>query len=149
VVLASFIGLIVIEEAFHVLNPVSAWLAELVGIENSWSTVRLSLLNGLLIYGVVAAVGVTLLVISHWRGSLAERRVVRNLAVLLFVAGFFGGPVSTIATFDYDVRLAFLEELGEALVFALVVGYVAGLVALSRRGFHVGRTWSRRRPLPP
>ena len=77
------------------LNPVSAWLSDVANIENRWNTFRLSVLNGALIYGFVAVIGVALLLFSHWHGSPAERRVVRNIAVLLFVGGLFGGPVST------------------------------------------------------
>jgi hypothetical protein len=132
-VLGILIGLIVIEEAFHVLNPVSAWLARIAQIENTWTTVRLGLLNGVLIYGLVAVLGVTLLVVSHWHGSPAERKVVRNLAIMLFVAGFFGGPIATISNFGNTRSWLFVEECGEAVVFAVMVGYVAGLVAHARR----------------
>lgn len=132
-VMGVLIVLIVIEEAFHVLNPVSAWLAELAQIENTWTTVRLGLLNGVLIYGFVALLGLALLVVSHYQGSPAERRVVRNLALLLVVGGIFGGPISTLSYFG-DIRVwMFVEECGETIVFAVMAGYVAGLVAVTRR----------------
>lgn len=133
-VLGFLISLIVIEEAFHVLNPVSDWLAGVANIENRWNTVRLSVLNGALIYGFVAIIGVSLLVISHRRGSPAERRVVRNIAILLLVGGIFGGPISTTSYWtDETRRVMFIEEVGETLVFAVIAGYVAGLVVLSKR----------------
>lgn len=127
-VLAGLVGLIVIEEAFHVLNPVAAWLARIARWANQWSDVRLSVLNGVLIYGLVALVGLTLLAVSHWRGSATERPVVRNIALLLLAGGFFGGPVSTLSTMGHRRRWIFIEEFGEAIVFALMAGYVAGLV---------------------
>lgn len=131
-VLGILIGLIVIEEAFHVLNPISAWFAEVAQIENTWTTVRLGLLNGLLIYGFVAVLGITMLVVSHYHGSPAEQRVIRNLALLLFVGGVFGGPISTAGNWG-DIRMwMFVEECGEAIVFAAIAGYVGGLVALTR-----------------
>jgi hypothetical protein len=145
-VMGVLIALIVIEEAFHVLNPVSAWLAEVAQIENSWTTVRLGLLNGVLIYGFVALLGVALLVVSHYQGSPAERRVVRHLALLLVVGGIFGGPISTISYFG-DIRVwMFVEECGEAIVFAVMVGYVAGLVALTRRVATASPSASRMAP---
>lgn len=133
-VLAGLISLVVIEEAFHVLNPVAAWLAEIARWANEWSEVRISVLNGVLIYGLVAMVGFALLAASHWSGSMTERPIVRNLAVLLLAGGFFGGPISTLSTMGNRRRWIFVEEFGEALVFALIAGYVAGLlVALTRR----------------
>lgn len=133
-VLGVLISLIVIEEAFHVLNPVSDWLAGVADIENQWNTVRLSVLNGALIYGFVFVIGVSLLLFSHWRGSPAERRVVRNIAILLLIGGIFGGPISTASYWTEETRrVVFIEEVGETLVFAGIVGYVAGLVVLSRR----------------
>ena len=134
-VLGVLISLVVIEEAFHVLNPVSEWLADVADIENRWNTVRLGVLNGALIYGFVAVVGVSLLLVSHWHGSPAERRVVRNIALLLLIGGIFGGPISTAAYWTEDVRrVVFVEEVGETLVFAAMVGYVAGLVVFTRWG---------------
>jgi hypothetical protein len=133
-VLGLLITLIVIEEAFHVLNPVEEWLAAVAGIENRWNTVRLGVLNGALIYGFVALIGVSLLLVSHWHGSPAERRVVRNIAILLLIGGIFGGPISTSAYWTEDIRrVVFVEEVGETLVFAVMVGYIAGLLALLRR----------------
>ena len=146
-VLGFLIALVVVEEAFHVLNPVSAWLADLFDIENRWTTVRLSVLNGVLIYGFVAIIGVTLLLVSHWHGTPAERRVVRNIAILLFVGGLFGGPISTASYWtDETRRVLFVEEVGETLAFAVMVGYVAALVAQTRRGFGAVRARVRHRP---
>ena len=73
-VLGVLIALIVVEEAFHVLNPVSEWLADVADIENRWNTVRLSVLNGVLIYSFVALIGVALLLVSHWRGRTRHAR---------------------------------------------------------------------------
>jgi hypothetical protein len=144
-VLGVLIALIVIEEAFHVLNPVSAWLAAITGIEETWTDVRLGLLNGVLIYGFVAVVGGTLLIASHWRGSPAERRVVRNIALILLVGGIFGGPISTASNWG-DVRTwMFVEECGETAAFAVMAGYVAGLLVASRRRSSSPRLWSARR----
>jgi hypothetical protein len=132
--LGVLIALIVVEEAFHVLNPVSAWLSDVANIENRWNTFRLSVLNGALIYGFVAVIGVALLLFSHWHGSPAERRVVRNIAVLLFVGGLFGGPVSTASYWTDDPRrIIFIEEVGENMVFAVMVGYVSALLVFARR----------------
>lgn len=132
-VLGVLVSLIVIEEAFHVLNPVSDWLAGVADIENRWNTVRLSVLNGALVYGFVAVIGVALLLFSHWRGSPAERLVVRNIAILLLIGGIFGGPVSTAVYWTDDTRrVVFVEEVGETLVFAVMAGYIAGLVVSSR-----------------
>jgi hypothetical protein len=147
VALGVLITLIVIEEAFHVLNPVSAWLADMADIENRWNTVRLSVLNGVLIYGFVAVLGVALLLVSHWRGSPAERRVVRNIAIMLLIGGIFGGPISTASYWtDETRRVIFTEEIGETLVFAVMVGYVAALVFLTRRRLRTATGLLRRPP---
>jgi hypothetical protein len=147
-VLGVLITLIVIEEAFHVLNPVSAWLADVADIENRWNTVRLSVLNGVLIYGFVAILGVALLLVSHWRGTPAERRVVRNIAILLVIGGIFGGPISTASYWVEDTRrVIFIEEVGESLVFAAMVGYVAALVVETRRRSVAATASPRRRPI--
>mgnify|MGYP001825301006 CR=1 FL=1 len=147
VVLSFLISLVVIEEAFHVLNPVSAWLADLFDIENKWNTVRLSVLNGALIYGFVALIGVTLLLVSHWHGTPAERRVVRNIAIMLFIGGIFGGPISTASYWtDETRRVLFVEEVGETLAFAVMVAYVAALVAQTGRSRGAARSRIRRRP---
>lgn len=132
-VLAVIVALVVLEEALHVLNPVSEWLARLVEIENSWSTVRLRVLNGVLIYGFVAVLGVSLLVVSHKFGSAGERHVIRNMAVMLFIAGAFAGPVSIVTYWLPEVRdWILVEESGETLVFAVMLGYIAGLLTLVR-----------------
>jgi hypothetical protein len=112
-ILGALIVLIVIEEAFHVLNPVSEWL----GRNATWA----------LIYGLVAFIGLIGLALSHRFGSDVERPVVRNLAILLILGGFFGGPVSVVAARTNQLRWLFVEEFGEALVFAIIGGYVAGL----------------------
>lgn len=146
-VLGVLISLIVIEEAFHVLNPVSDWLAAMANIESRWTTVRLSVLNGVLIYGFVAILGVALLLVSHWRGSPAERRVVRNIAILLLIGGIFGGPISTSSYWVEDTRrVIFIEEIGETLVFAVMVGYVAALVFLTRRRMETATASPRPQP---
>lgn len=132
-VLAVIIALVVLEEAFHVLNPVSEWLAKFVEIENSWSTVRLRVLNGVLIYGFVAVLGVSLLVVSLTLGSPGERHVVRNVAIMLFIAGAFAGPVSIVTYWLPQVRdWILVEESGETLVFVVMIGYIAGLLTLVR-----------------
>ncbi len=154
-VLGFLISLIVVEEAFHVLNPVSDWLANVADIENRWNTVRLGVLNGALIYGFVAVIGVSLLLVSHWHGSPAERQVVRNVAILLLIGGIFGGPISTASYWTEETRrVVFIEEVGETVVFAAMVGYVAGLVVFTQRGADPlsggsglatsGRSWQRR-----
>lgn len=112
-ILAGLIALIAIEEAFHVLNPVSEWL----GRHATWA----------LIYGLVALVGLGGLGLSHRLGSEVERPVVRNLAILLILGGLFGGPVSVVAARTNQLRWLFVEEFGEGLVFAIIGGYVAGL----------------------
>lgn len=146
-VLGVLIALVVIEEAFHVLNPVSEWLAAMADIENRWNSVRLSVLNGVLIYGFVAILGVALLLVSHWRGSPAERRVVRNIAIMLIVGGIFGGPISTSSYWVEDTRrVIFIEEIGESLVFAVMVGYVAALLFMTRRRRGAVTALPRRRP---
>lgn len=115
-ILAGLMLLIVIEEAFHVLNPVSNWLGRIA----TWA----------LIYGLVAFIGLTGLALSHRFGSEVERPVVRNLAILLVLGGFFGGPVSVVASRTNSLRWLFVEEFGEAVVFAIIGGYVAGLSVL-------------------
>lgn len=147
IVLGFLISLVVIEEAFHVLNPVSAWLADLFDIENKWNTVRLSVINGALIYGFVAIIGVTFLLVSHWHGTPAERRVVRNIAILLFIGGIFGGPISTASYWtDETRRVLFVEEVGETLAFAVMVAYVAALVVQTWRRAGAARAEVRRQP---
>jgi hypothetical protein len=112
-ILGGLIVLIVIEEAFHVLNPVSDWLAR----NSTWA----------LVYGLVAFIGLLGLALSHRFGTETERPVVRNLAILLILGGIFGGPVSVVASRTNQPEWLFVEEFGEALVFAIIGGYVAGL----------------------
>ncbi len=112
-ILGALIVLIVIEEAFHVLNPVSEWL----GRNATWA----------LVYGLVAFIGLIGIALSHRFGSDVERPAVRNLAILLILGGLFGGPVSVVAARTNQLRWLFVEEFGEALVFAIIGGYVAGL----------------------
>lgn len=127
-VLGALVGLIFLEEAFHILNPLARWLAEIAFQASRWTDIRSNLLSATLIYGFVAMVGVAFLGFSHWRGSAGERKVVRNLALLLVAGGFFGGPISTLATFEEPRLWMFVEELGEAIVYAIIAGYVSGLV---------------------
>ena len=112
-ILGALIVLIVIEEAFHVLNPVSEWL----GRNATWA----------LVYGLVGFIGLRGFALSHRLGSEVERPAVRNLALLLILGGLFGGPVSVIASRTNQLRWLFVEEFGEALVFSIIGGYVAGL----------------------
>ena len=102
---------------FHILNPLARWLADIAFQASRWTDIRSNLLSGTLIFGF-----------SHWRESAGERRVVRNLALLLVAGGFFGGPISTLATVEEPRLWMFIEELGEANVSAIIAGYVSGLV---------------------
>jgi hypothetical protein len=139
-ILGVLIGLVIIEDAFHILNPLADRLARVALWARRWTEIRLGVLNGALIYGFVAIVGLSLLAVSHWHGSPDERPVIRSFTALLLVGGFFGGPVSIVAALESPGRLTFVEELGEAMVFAVMAGYVAGLVAtlIERRG-RIGR----------
>jgi hypothetical protein len=128
VILGCLIGLVVVEEAFHVLNAVEASLTAIATWGAEWSSVRVNTLRLVLVYCLVALVGLIMLAISHRYGSKGERHVVRNLALLLVIAGFFGGPISTLSLLSSRRRWLFIEECGEAVVFALIAGYVAGLV---------------------
>jgi hypothetical protein len=132
-ILGLLILAIVIEESFHVLNPVAAHLAGIARWANGWTDLRLAVLNGALIYGGIAAVGLAIILASHRHGSVGERLVVRNLTGFLIAAGFFGGPISVLSELGNYRRWLFIEEFGEATVFAIIAGYVSGLVALMPR----------------
>jgi hypothetical protein len=132
-VLGVLVGLIFIEEAFHILNPLATWLGEIAFQASRWTDIRSDVLSGTLTYGFVALVGVAFLGLSHWQGSAGERRVVRNFALLLVAGGFFGGPISTLATMEEPRLWMFVEELGEAIVYAVIAGYVGGLVHAASR----------------
>jgi hypothetical protein len=54
---------------------------------------------------------------------------VRNIAFLLLIGGFFGGPISMVASMGYRPRWIFIEEFGEAVVFAIMAGYIVGVVS--------------------
>jgi hypothetical protein len=126
--LGILFALVFIEEAFHVLNPVESSMRGLVGWISERLVVSRTVVNGVLVYGFVAVVGALLLVLSLWHGSRGERQVVRNLAVLLAVGGFFGGPVSLLSNLRNRRMWMFVEEVGEAIVFAGIAAYVAGLL---------------------
>lgn len=127
--LGTLFGLIFIEEAFHVLNSlageqsrVARWVSRGTGL--SWNVA-----GWVVLYGAVAIVGFAFLAFAYWQASTAERKVVRNLAVLLAIGGLFGGPISSLAALEDPRRLTFVEEFGEAIAYAVMAGYVAGLVA--------------------
>jgi hypothetical protein len=127
-IMGILVGLIFIEEAFRVMNPVESSMRGLV----SWVSERLgasrALVSGLFVYGFVAVVGLGLLALSLWHGSHGERKVVRNLALMLAIGGFFGGPVAVLSTLGDQRMWMFVEEVGEAIVFAVIAAYVAGLL---------------------
>jgi len=131
-VLAALLALVAIEEAFHVLNPIAAILSDGATAGSHWTGFWLSVLVFSLIYGLVALIGLAMIFLSHRRGSVAERPVVRNLALMLVVGGLFGGPIGALLSSGRIGRWPYVEELGEAVVFAVIAGYVAGLVAQSR-----------------
>lgn len=127
-VLGALVALVLIEEAFHVLNPVEVSMRGLVGRISEGTGVDRAIVNGMAVYGLVALIGLGFLAYSLLKGSRSERKVVRNIAVLLAIGWFFGGPVSVLSRSDDGRLLAFIEEVGEAVVFALLAGYVSGLV---------------------
>ncbi|MEA2000278.1 MAG: hypothetical protein U9N84_00095 [Actinomycetota bacterium] len=132
VVLAVLLALVVVEEAFHVLNPIAAKISDAATAGSNWTGFRLTVLIYALIYGLVALIGLVMIFISHQRGSVAERPVVRNLALMLAVGGLIGGPAGAVLSSGRVGRWPYVEELGEAVVFAAIAGYVAGLVVRSR-----------------
>lgn len=127
-ILAALILLVVVEEAFHVLNPVAARLTTVADWANEWTGVSTGVLAEVLLYGLVAAIGFALLAISYWYGSWNERLAVRTIMMLLLIGGLFAGPVSMLSSADQGGRWLYIEELGEGLAFSLIAGYVLGLI---------------------
>ena len=134
---AILLSLVALEEAFHVLNvfvtltrqPVR-WVADAVQINDD-------VVGGILTYGLVAVVGVAILASALLNGSIAERRVVRNLAALLLVGGFVAAVGSILAAVSDRSFVVYVEETGESVVFAVMAGYLIGLV----RALRVPRPW--------
>jgi hypothetical protein len=122
--LAGVVALVTVEEAFHVLNTVQSWLASVVKAGSEATGLSPGVVDAALIYGLVAMLGLSIIWVSHLRGSVAERPVVRNLALLLIVGGVFGGPGNAFSVY--------VEEFGEAAAFAIIAAYVMGLVYHSR-----------------
>ena len=139
--LGILFALVFIEEAFHVLNPVEASMRGLVNSVSEGFGVSRTVVNGLFVYGLVAVIGVGLLALSLWHASHGERKVVRNLALLLAVGGFFGGPVSLLSNLRNRRMWMFVEEVGEAIVFAGIVAYVAGLLYAAARTHNRGASF--------
>ncbi len=122
--LAGVVALVTVEEAFHVLNTVQSWLAPAVEVGSEATGLSPGVVDAALIYGLVAMLGLSIIWVSHSRGSVAERPVVRNLALLLIVGGIFAGPGNAFSVY--------VEEFGEAAVFGIIAAYVMGLVFHSR-----------------
>jgi len=136
-ILGGLIGLIAVEEQFHILNPVAAWLDAAA----QWTRQRIAIphtgLSALRIYMAVAMTGFLLLALSYLAGSASERLVVRNVSLLLVLGGIFGGPVSVLSAALGSRNWQTAEESGEAVVFAIIAGYVGGLIALvAARSLH-------------
>ena len=132
IIMAALIALIVIEEAFHVLNPLTSFLEETAGSLPGWGDGRVTLLHNLAIYSLIAAVGAAFILLAFRSAQVEEKPVIRNLTLLLIAGGVFGGPLSIASVFGGTRRWLYLEELGEAVVFAVIAGYVVGLMARSR-----------------
>ena len=131
-VMAVLVVVIIIEETFHVMNPLAVWLVDRARELSDWSGIRFGFLAVGLIYGVIAAIGFAMILLAYRQGTASERIVVRNMTLLLIVGGLFGGPIGAAGALGNQRRWLFIEEFGEAVVFALIAGYTAGLVRLSR-----------------
>jgi hypothetical protein len=127
-VVTFLMGLIFVEEAFHVLtwfNGIERRVGRRIATVTPLSA---DVAGWVVLYAGIAAVGLAFLAYAYWSAVVVERRVVRNFALLLAVGGLFGGVVSATAALVDPARLTFVEELGESFAYAVIAGYVAGLV---------------------
>jgi hypothetical protein len=148
-ILGTLYGLIFVEEAFHVLNSLARWQFGAARWVSRRTPLSYDVANWTVLYASVAILGVALLLFAYFHAANGERRVVRNLALFLAVGGFFGGPISSFAALEDPATWTFIEELGEAMAYAITAGYVAGLVyavAIPRLRKHPHRAAPREHP---
>jgi len=129
--LGALLGLALVEEAFHPLNSAARVQVRAAVKLSRWTGIEWDAMSRIVLYGFVGVVTVAFLVLAYWQASRAARRVVRNVALLLVVAGLFGGPIYVLAGTGDSLQWMFVEELGEAVAYALIAGYVAGLGCLA------------------
>lgn len=104
------------------INGVAGVMSDVVGI--SGVAARLGLL---FIALGVAALG--LIVVAWTKARPDERPVVKALIVMFAVVGVFAGPTNAIAALGISREWLFAEDFGQAVMVAVMAGYVAGLVA--------------------
>ena len=110
-VVTFLMGLIFVEEAFHVLtwfNGIERRVGRRIATVTPLSA---DVAGWVVLYAGIAAVGLAFLAYAYWSAVVAERRVVRNFTLLLAVGGLFGGVVSATAALVDPARLTFVEEL--------------------------------------
>lgn len=76
---------------------------------------------------------VVLLAYAYSKAGTADRHLVVSLVVLLAVDGIFAGPVNAIASLGISREWLFAEDFGQAVVLAVLAGYVVGRVVWQHR----------------
>ena len=70
---------------------------------------------------------------SEWfKAGPQERPVVGVLILMFALVGVFTGPVNAVAAAGISREWLFAEDFGQAVVLAVMAGYVTGLAAATR-----------------
>lgn len=88
--------------------------------------------NGIL-FGALGIAALGLLAAAWVKATPVERPVVGALILLLMAVGVFTGPVNAVAAAGINREWLFAEDFGQAVVLAVMAGYVTGLAERTRR----------------
>lgn len=118
-----------------------AWLADRLG-ERLWFPdgllgLRANDLGEILVWGLLAVVPLTAVVLLHRRSDRATRRASLGLAALLAAYIFCGGVIDQVHVLVMNTPIGdavgTIEDGGELVVLSLTVAYAVSLVATARR----------------
>jgi hypothetical protein len=134
-IFAGVFTLIAVQDGLSWHSRLGSRLARLIDLTGLTHLVAASASawGSFLLLSVVALVGAVATLLAR-QSHPSLRRPAAVFGVLLAALFFFAAVVNLWGSARPDLPLAWVEELGEAVVLSLALGYVSGLVALGRGG---------------